>query len=57
MNGIYHNLGCTQTTKHTNTQAQKIVNMEISPNLLDKNGKTVIKVEWLVQYLHIQTSK
>jgi len=48
MNGIYHNLGCTQTTKHADTQAQKIVNMEISPNLLEKNGKTVIKVEWLV---------
>jgi hypothetical protein len=50
MNGIYHNLGCIenlhiQQRKIIDTQAQKIVNMEISPNLLEKNEKTVTKVE------------
>jgi len=53
MIGIYHNLGCIenlhiQQRKIIDTQAQKIANTEISPTLLEKNGKTVIKAEWLV---------
>jgi len=53
MIGIYHNLGCIKNVhikqrKIIDTQAQKIGNTEISPNLLEKNGKTVMKAEWLV---------